>query len=88
MMDSWESASDGKTRIVSCEMRCDERRLTNDGIVVREVADLINVDVSAVPVVQLYLHVVAVGVRAGDGARVEEGHLAAPVGTDPPAWSQ
>ena len=65
-----------------------EWRPTDEGIVVREVADLINVNVSAVPVVQLYHHVVAVGVRAGDGAGVEEGHLAAPVGTHPPAWSQ
>ena len=39
----------------------------------REVADLVNVDVPAVPVVQLYHDVPAVRVRGGDGAGVEVG---------------
>ena len=63
--------------------------LTNEGIVVREVADLINVNVSAVSVVQLDDGIVGVcGVRASDGAGVEVSHLTAPVGTDSPPWAQ
>ena len=54
----------------------------------REVADLVDVNVSAVPVVELYDDVPVVGVGAGDGARVEVGHLTAPVGADSPAHSQ
>ena len=45
-------------------------------------------NVPAVSVVQLDDDVVVVGVGAGDGAGVEVGHLAAPVGTDSPARAQ
>ena len=51
----------------------------------REVPDLVDMDVSAVPVVELDDDVPVVGVGAGDGAGVEVGHLTAPVGADPPA---
>ena len=65
-----------------------EWRPTDEGIVVREVADLVNVNVPAVSVVQLDDDVIVVGVGPGDGAGVEVSHLAAPVGTDSPARAQ
>ena len=88
-MDSWDSASDRKTRGVSCEITDDvDCGLTDDGIVVREVADLVNVNVPAVSVVQLDDDVIVVGVGPGDGAGVEVSHLAAPVCADSLACSQ
>ena len=54
----------------------------------REVADLVDVNVSAVPVVQLYDDVSVVGVGGRDSARVEVSHLAAPVCADSLACSQ
>ena len=62
--------------------------LTDYGIVVRQEPDLLNVDVPAVPVVQLDEDVLVVVVRADDSAGVEVGELTAPVDTDPPPQPQ
>ena len=57
--------------------------LTNNGIILREVADLVNVYVSTVAVIQLDEDVVIVVVRPHHRAGVEVAQLAAPVNTDP-----
>ena len=62
--------------------------LTNHGVILREVADLVKVNVSAVAVIQLDEDVVVVMVRPHHSAGVEVTQLAAPVNTDPPAQLQ
>ena len=62
--------------------------LTNDGVILREVADLVKVDVSAVAVIQLDEDVVVVMVGPHHSAGVEVTQLAAPVNTDPSAQLQ
>ena len=62
--------------------------LTNYGVILREVPDLVNVDVSAVAVIQLDQDVVVVMVRAHHSTGVEVAQLAAPVNTDPSAQLQ
>lgn len=62
--------------------------LTNDGVILREVSDLVDVNVSAVSVVQLHQDVVVVVVRSHHRAWVEVAQLTAPVDTDPPSQLQ
>ena len=62
--------------------------LTNDWVVLREVSDLVDMNVSAVAVIQLDEDVVVVVVRADHRAGVEVAQLTAPVDTDPPAQLQ
>ena len=62
--------------------------LTNNGIILREVSDLVNVNVSTVAVIQLDEDVVIVVVRSHHRAGVEVAQLAAPVNTDPPPQLQ
>ena len=62
--------------------------LTNNGIILREVSDLVNVNVSTVAVIQLDEDVVVVVVGPHHCAGVEVAQLAAPVNTDSPTQLQ
>ena len=62
--------------------------LTNDWVILWKVADLVNVDVSTVAVIQLDEDVVIVVVGPHHRAGVEVAQLAAPVNTDPSAQLQ
>lgn len=62
--------------------------LTNDWVILWEVADLVNVDVSTVAVIQLDEDVVVVVVGPHHCAWVEVAQLAAPVNTDSPTQLQ
>ena len=62
--------------------------LTNYGVILREIPDLVNVNVSAVAVIELDEDIVVVMVGGHHSAGVKVAQLAAPVNTDPSAQLQ